>query len=74
MKQLLNWREWVQYALLSIGFYAVILIFSEDELPMGEWIEVRIYLALIVTACFYTLSKLTKKWEREGKIKIEEPK
>lgn len=71
MKQLLNWRKWVQYALLSIGFFALVLIFGEDERPMGEWIEVRIYLALIATACFYSLGKLTKKWEREGKIESQ---
>lgn len=57
------------YALFAIGFFAVILIFGDDERPMAEWIEVRIYLALIATVCFYPLSKLTKKWEREGKIK-----
>lgn len=68
MKQLLNWRQWVLYALLTIGFFAVILIFGDDELPMAQWIEVRIYLALIAAACFYPLCKLTKKWEREGKI------
>lgn len=70
MKQIFNWRQWVLYALLTIGFFAVILIFGDDELPMAQWIEVRIYLVLIATACFYPLSKLTKKWEREGKIKM----
>lgn len=74
MKQLLNWRQCVLYALLAIGFFAVILIFGDDERPMSQWIEVRIYLAAIAAACFYPLCKLTKKWEREGKIKIEEPK
>lgn len=69
MKRFLNWRQWVLYALFAIGFFAVILIFGDDERPMAEWIEVRIYLALIATVCFYPLSKLTKKWEREGKIK-----
>lgn len=58
------------YALLAIGFFAVILIFGDDERPMSQWIEVRIYLAAIAAACFYPLRKLTKKWEREGKIKM----
>lgn len=70
MKQSFNWRQWVLYALFAIGFFAVILIFGDDERPMAEWIEVRIYLALIATVCFYPLSKLTKKWECEGKIKM----
>lgn len=74
MKRFLNWRQWVLYALFAIGFFAVMLFFGEDERPMGQWIEARIYLALIATACFYPLFKLTNKWEREGKIKIEEPK
>lgn len=74
MKQLLNWRQWVLYVLFAVGFFAVVLIFGEDERPMGEWIEARIYLAVLAAACFYPLCKLTKKWERENKIKIEEPK
>lgn len=69
MEQLLNWRQWVLYALFTAGFFAVVLIFSEDERPLAQWMEVRIYLALIATACFYPLCKLPKKWEREGKIK-----
>lgn len=74
MKQLLNWRQWVLYVLFAVGFFAVVLIFGEDERPMGRWIEVRVYLALLAAASFYPLCKLTKKWERENKIKIEEPK
>lgn len=74
MKTKLN-RYWlVLYALFAAGFLALILIFGKDERPMAQWIEVRIYLAAIAAACFYPLCKLTKKWEREGKIKIEEPK
>lgn len=69
MKSLLNWRQWELYALFAIGFFAVILIFGEDERPMAQWIEVRIYLVLVAVACFYPLCRLVKKWEREGKIK-----
>lgn len=74
MKTILNRRMWALCALLAIGFFAVVLIFGDDERPMRQWIELRIYLALIATACFYPLCRLTKKWEREGKFKIEEPK
>lgn len=72
MKQLLNWRQWVLNALFAVGFFAVMLIFGDDERPMTQWIEARIYLALIATACFYTLYKLTKKWKYDGKIKEPE--
>lgn len=74
MKTKLNWRWLVLYALFAAGFLAVVLIFGDDERPMAQWIELRIYLAAIATACFYPLCKLMEKWEREGKIKIEEPK
>lgn len=70
MKRLLNWRQWVLYALFTIGFFTVILIFGDDERPMAQWLEARIYLSLIATACFYPPCKLTKKWGREGKVKI----
>ncbi len=74
MKTKLNWRWLVLYALFTAGFSAVILMFGEDERPVGEWVEVRIILAAIAAACLYPLCRLAKKWEREGKIKIEEPK
>lgn len=68
MKTILNWRLWVLCTLLAIGFFAVILIFGDDERPMRQWIEARICLALVAAACFYPLCRLTKKWEGEGKL------
>lgn len=70
MKQLLNWRQCVLYALLAIGIFAVILIFGDDERPMAQWIEVRIYLTLIAAACFYPLGRLTKRWQNKGKVEV----
>lgn len=68
MNRLLNWRQWVLYALLAVGFFAIMAIFGDDERALSEWIEARVYLAAIAVTCFYSLWRLTKKWEREGKI------
>ena len=62
MKQIFNWRWWVLSALLTVGFLMVALMFGEDNLPLIEFIEVRIYLAIAAFACFYTLGRLTKRW------------
>lgn len=70
MKQLLNWRWWVLSALLSVGFLMVALMFGEDNLPLIEFIEVRIYLAIAASACFYILGRLTKRWQNKGKVEI----
>lgn len=74
MKQLLNWRQWVPYALFAGCFFALLMMCDETENTMGEFIAIRIEAAMLMFACGYPLCKLTKKWEREGKIKIEEPK
>lgn len=58
------------FALLSAGLTCAALVFGEDNRKWAEWIEIRLCLVAISTACLYTLCKLTKKWEREGKIKI----
>lgn len=63
MKQIFNWRWWVLSALLAVGFLMVALMFGEDNLPLIEFIEVRIYLAIAAYACFYTLGRLTKRWQ-----------
>ena len=70
MKQILNWRWWVLSALLGVGFLMVALMFGEDNLPLIEFIEVRIYLAIAASACFYTLSRLTKRWQNKGKVEV----
>lgn len=63
MKQIFNWRWWVLSALLGVGFLMVALMFGEDNLPLIEFIEVRIYFAIAASACFYTLGRLTKRWQ-----------
>lgn len=68
MKTILNWRYYVMAVLFLTGFMAVAFLFSEDSLPLQQWLITRIELAAIAAPCFYALSKLTKKWESEGKI------
>lgn len=54
--------------LFLTGFMAVAFLFSEDNLPLQQWLITRIELVAIAAPCFYALGKLTKKWESEGKI------
>ena len=68
MKSLLNWRYYVIYALLAVGCISVLAIFSEEERPLAQWIEVRIYLALIATVSFYVMNRLRIRWESRGEI------
>lgn len=70
MKQIFNWRWWVLSALLGVGFLMVALMFGEDNLPLIEFIEVRIYLAIAAYACFYTLGRLTKRWQNKRKVEV----
>lgn len=74
MKQLFNWRQWVLYALFAGCFYAFLMLCDETDNTMAEFITIRVKAAILMLACGYPLCKLTRKWEREGKIKIEEPK
>lgn len=70
MKQLLNWRQWVLYALLAGCFFAFLMMCDETDNTLGEFLTIRIYAVALMLACSYPLCKLTKKWEREGKIKM----
>lgn len=70
MKQLLNWRQWVLYTLFAGCFYALCMFCDETDNTIGDFIEIRIYAVMLMLACGYPLCKLTKKWEREGKIKM----
>lgn len=69
MKQLLNWRQWVLYALFAGCFYAFCMMCDETDNTMREFIAIRIKATILMLSCGYPLCKLTKKWEREGKIK-----
>lgn len=73
MKSLLNWRQWVLYALFAGCFIAFLMMCDETDNTAAEFITMRIKAVVLMSVCGYTLCKLTGKWEREGKIKIEEP-
>lgn len=70
MKTKLNWRWLVLYALFAGCFFAFLMMCDETDNTIGEFITIRVYAALLMFACGYPLCKLTKKWEREGKIKM----
>lgn len=70
MKQLLNWRQWVLYALFAGCFLAFLMICDETANTMREFTVIRIKAVALMLACGYPLCKLTKKWEREGKIEM----
>lgn len=70
MKTILNWRQWVRYALFAGCFFAFLMMCDETDNTMGEFIAIRIKALVLMLACGYPLCKLAKKWEREGKIKM----
>ena len=70
MKSFLNWRQWVRYALFAGCFLAFLMMCDETDNTMSEFIGIRIKALALMLVCGYPLGKLTKKWEREGKIKM----
>ena len=58
------------YALLAGCFFAFLMMCDETDNTLGEFLTIRIYAVALMLACGYPLCKLTKKWEREGKIKM----
>lgn len=68
MKWHFNWRRVLLCALFVVGFLAMMFVFGEDERPLSSWLPIRLILSAVAVGCLYTLCRLTKKWEREGKI------
>ena len=68
MKAIFNWRYYVIFALLAIGLLSFLAIGAEDSLPLGAWIKLRIYLAIIAFGSLYAMNRLRIHWEKEGKI------
>lgn len=68
MKRFLNWRHTLLCVLLAVGFIALMIVFGEDERPLSSWLPIRIVLATVAVVCIFACCRLTKKWEREGKI------
>ena len=70
MKQLLNWRQWVLYTLFAGCFFAFLMMCDESDNTLTESVTIRVYAVLLMLACGWPLCRLTKKWGKEGKIKI----
>lgn len=66
MKALLNWRYYVLTTLFATMFLSVVLIFGEDERPLGQWILTRVCLAAFTYVCGLAFRQLSMKWKREG--------
>ena len=71
MKNLLNWRQLLLYALLC-GCLWGLFMFCDSEYgeTANEMLTHSLTGLALMLACGYPLCKLTKKWEREGKIKM----
>lgn len=69
MKTIFNWRQCVLYILLAGCFFALLMFCDETSDTMSEFTAIRIKAVALMLACGYPLCKLTKKWEREGKIR-----
>ena len=70
MKKLLNWRQWVLYALFAGCFVAFLMLCDESDNTMTEFVTIRVYAVLLMLACGWPLCRLTKKLGKEGTIKI----
>lgn len=70
MKQLFNWRRWTLYTLFAGCFYAFMMMCDETDNTVTEFIAIRIKAVALMLACGYPLCRLTRKWEREGKIRM----
>ena len=70
MKDLKNWRQWVLYTLFAGCLFAFLMMCDETDNTLEEFVAIRIKAVALMLACGYPLCKLTKKWERKGKIKM----
>ena len=70
----LNWRQWVLYILLFGSFWGLLMACDGYGQTANEFLIHSLQGLALMLACGYSLCKLTKKWEREGKIKVDKPK
>lgn len=68
MKRSFNWRHVLLGALFLVGFMSMMFVFGEDDRPFSSWLPIRLILSVIAVGSLFALCRLTKKWEREGKI------
>ena len=57
-------------ALFTVGVLAFARAFGKPAEPMSdlEWFKQLLLSLSVGVPCFYVLGRLTKRWEREGKI------
>lgn len=70
MKQLFNWRQYVLYLLMLGCICAILMLCNEAPQTLTESIINTVTAFALLLGCGYPLCKYTKKWEREGKIKM----
>lgn len=68
MKKLLNWRQWVLYALFAGCFIGFVMLCDETDNTLTEFVTIRVYAVLLMLACGWLLYRLTKKWGKEEKV------
>lgn len=70
MRRLFNWRHWVLYSLTIGCIFAILMLCNEAPQTLTKSITNTIMAFALLLGCGYPLCKYTKKWEREGKIKM----
>lgn len=62
-----NWRY---YAMMIIGFVAVVGVFSipEEDLPMLQWLFSLLWTKAVGIGAGYTLFKLVERWEAKNLV------
>ena len=58
------------YTLFAGCFFAFLMMCDESDNTLTEFVTIRVYAVLLMLACGWPLCRLTKKWGKEGKIKI----
>lgn len=70
MKLLLNWRYYAIVALMAIGMAGVMCAVGDDAEPITEaaWQLRMLGFVSVAAISFYTLARLARRWQRDGKI------
>lgn len=66
MKPSLTRRRLVLAAIAAIGVYLTLALFSEEEMPVRQWVLTRLAYAGIVAASYLSFRYLNAKWGSEA--------